>query len=460
MGIKKIFKVGIVTIVLVLFVDIAFAEIKANARKKQLKKIEKNINKEIDLPDIPAIDDYVRVGLLRSPALKASFYKWKASFNKITQAFSLPDPMFTFTEYIDKVETRVGPQERAYSIMQKIPLPDKLWIKKDKAFKASEQAYYMFEKKRLDLIFNIHDAYYEYAYLSKAIALTEENMKLLQNFESVAQAKYATGTAKNQDLLKVQVELGKLENELLSLRDLRKPLVSRLNALLNFPENKELPWPNESLDIISVKEEYNVPMDDLANSIKNNNPELLSLSENIKKHEKEVQLSYRDYFPDLSIGVKTIDTNDALNPNMLDSGKDPLMIMFSVNVPIWFWRIDAKVNEAKASLATAKNMQVAKEQELLSRLSLIHYKFRDALRQSGLYKQALIPKAVQTLNATRSGYQAGHVDFLSLIDAQRVLLNFELAYYRHTANVYQRYAEVKNLLGEIEKGPFAVKEDL
>ena len=57
-----------------------------------------------------------------------------------------------------------------------MPFPDKLWIRKAKAFKASEQAYHNFKQKQLELIYKITDVYYEYAYLRKAILLMEENI--------------------------------------------------------------------------------------------------------------------------------------------------------------------------------------------------------------------------------------------------------------------------------------------
>jgi len=64
--------------------------------------------------------------------------------------------------------------------------------------------------------------------------------------------------------------------------------------------------------------------------------------------------------------------------------------------------------------------------------------------------EEILKKASQTLNATQSRYEGGKVDFLSLIDAQRILLNFQLAYYRHNANFYQRLSELQSLLGEIQ----------
>ena len=433
-------------------VGYANAESRIRTRKKQMRKEEASLTGREDVTgDISSesnLDEYIEVGLKRNPGLKGAFYQWKSSFKKIAQTFSLPDPQFTYTDYLESVETRVGPQNSTFSIKQKFPTLDKLWIRKSKAFKASEVAYYNFEKKRLDLIFQITEAYYEYVYLNKAILLTKENMKLLGNFESVAQARYASGLQKNQDLLKVQVELGKLENELYSLEDLRTSLTARLNALLNLPQTNMLPWPNETLEEEVLSDEYD-DIEKLMESLRENNPQLRALAENVKKNKDALKLSKREYFPDVTVGFTQIDTGDALNPALTGSGKDAQMVMFSVNVPIWFHRLNAGVQDARASLKASENLQEDKENELLSRLALVNYKLHDAVRQSGLYQDALIPKAQQTLNATQSGYEAGDVDFLSLIDAQRVLLSFQLSFYRHNANFNQRLVELKSLLGEI-----------
>ena len=394
--------------------------------------------------------DYVKAGMRNNPGIRAAFYQWKASFKQISKEFSLPDPQFTFTEYIESVETRVGPQETAFSVQQKLPLPDQLWIRKSKAFKASEEAYHQFEKEQLDLIYSISDIYYEYAYLRKAILLMEENIALLKNFESVAQTKYKSGTAKNQDLLKVQVELGKLENDLYSLKDLRAPLVASLNALLNLPRNNALPWPSESLENSIMPSKYD-ETENLYEILERKNPEILSLASAVEKTRASLKLAKRKFIPDLTVGYTQINTGDAINPSLADSGKDAQLIMFSVNVPIWMPRINAGVQEAEATLKASESFLANKKNQLFSRLALVHYKLRDALRQSALYKDALLPKATQTLNATQSGYEGGKIDFLSLIDAQRVLLNFQLAYYRHNANSYQRLSELQSLLGEIQE---------
>ena len=450
------FKIGFVLLTLMfMHINVSYADVTFSERKRQLLKeeivvSESERNAIANISEHATVDDYIKVGMRNNPGLRAAFYKWKSMFKRILKEFSLPDPQFTFTEYLESVETRVGQQESAFSIKQKIPLPDKLWIRKSKAFKASEEAYHNFEKKQLELIYLISDVYYEYAYLNKAILLMEENIKLLKNFESVAQARYKLALAKNQDLLKVQVELGKLESDLYSLQDLQAPLVTRLNSLLNLPENNSLPWPNEALEVSMMQDKYN-EIGNLYDVLKEKNPEILALSNLVGKMKDSLKLAKREYFPDLTVGFTQINTGDALNPSLADSGKDAQMVMFSVNVPIWINRLNAGVQEARASLKASENLLENKENELLSKLAMVHYKLRDALRQSELYKKALLPKATQTLNATQSGYEGGKVGFLSLIDAQRVLLNFQLSYYRHNANFYQRLSELQSLLGEMSK---------
>lgn len=440
---------------ILLFVADAFAaDGGLKQRRRQLKDIEETWrqgHEDIDRLSLKTLDDYVTMGLFRNPSLKGAFYKWKATVENISKQFSLPDPQFSYTDYIEEVETRVGPQQRAYSVKQMFPFADKLWIRRSKAFRDSEVAYYQFEDTRLGLIKNIADAFYEFAYLSKAILITRENVKLLRNFESVAQSKYSSGLTKNQDLLKIQVELGKLENELQSLEDLKNPVTIRLSRLLHLSDETALPRPDESLEDLSMEEEFD-NVDELVETLLNQNPQLLAISQRIESEKADLKLARREYVPDLTLGVTHIDTADAVNPTVVDSGKDPLMVMVTFNVPLWFNRINAGIRQAEASLYSEEQMREGKKDDLISKLAMVHYKLRDARRQSRLYKDALIPKAVQTLNATKSAYEAGGMDFLSLIDAQRMLLNFQMAYYRHNADFSQRLYEMQSIIGNITVG--------
>jgi cobalt-zinc-cadmium efflux system outer membrane protein len=78
---------------------------------------------------------------------------------------------------------------------------------------------------------------------------------------------------------------------------------------------------------------------------------------------------------------------------------------------------------------------------------MVYYYFRDAERKINLFKDTLIPKANQSLNVVQKSYVSGGTEFLSLIDAERLLLEFELSYERAVANRMQRLAELEMLVG-------------
>ena len=85
---------------------------------------------------------------------------------------------------------------------------------------------------------------------------------------------------------------------------------------------------------------------------------------------------------------------------------------------------------------------------MLADLKLVLYNFHDAERKIDLYRDTLIPKADQALNVTQQAFETGKASFLDLIDAQRTLLEFRLAYERALTNRAQRLAEIEMITGE------------
>ena len=76
------------------------------------------------------------------------------------------------------------------------------------------------------------------------------------------------------------------------------------------------------------------------------------------------------------------------------------------------------------------------------------YKRRDAESRTDLYRDSLLPKAEQVLNVTQQAFAAGRSDFLAVIDAQRALLEFQLAYERARTDQALYLAEIEKLVGE------------
>ncbi|GEM_PF-2324602 len=68
---------------------------------------------------------------------------------------------------------------------------------------------------------------------------------LLGSLEEVARSKYESGQTYQTAVLRFQIDIGRMEDRLVGLRDLRGPVVAQLNAVMNRPIYAPLPWPEE-----------------------------------------------------------------------------------------------------------------------------------------------------------------------------------------------------------------------
>jgi cobalt-zinc-cadmium efflux system outer membrane protein len=389
------------------------------------------------------LSDYLAYAALSNPGLEAAFNDWKAALERVPQARSLPDPRFTFVHYVEAVETRVGPQERSFALMQTFPWLGKLRNSGEIALKEAEAARQRYEAVKLRVFYQVTHAYYEYYYLSRTISVTEGDIGLVSGLEEVARTKYQVATVPYSALIKAQVELGKLEDALETLKDLRGPTTARLNKALGRPPDTYVPRPKPM-----AIEEIAFSDDEIYADLIKNNPELLALGFMASKDEAAIGLASQGYFPDITLGATVVRTGDALSPALEDSGKDPVMASLSLNLPIWIGKHRAAEREARARFQATAKRREDHENQLLSDLKLALFHFRSAERKMDLYGNSLVPKAEQALAASQRAFAADKADFFDLIEAQRTLLEFQLAHERALADRAQRLAEIEMLIGK------------
>ena len=423
-----------------------------SGRSEEAKRLSGGTNDVSPLPELDenaTLEDYIKYALLNNPGLKASFERWKAALENVEPARTLPDPRLTYSNYIEEVETRVGAQRHSIGLAQTFPWFGKLDLRGEIALQSANAEQQRYEAAKLDLIYLVKTLYYELCYLTQAINITRENVTLVTYFESVARAKYKGGTGLQNAVIKTQVELGRLEDSLLSLQDLIKPITAKLNIALNRPANMPFPLPK-----IIPEEKYDLKDEDLLSILRIENPNLKVLDFIAAKEDLAVKLAEKDFFPDLTLGVNYIDTQPRSNMNQPDNGKDPVIANLSVNLPIWRQKYNAESRGAQARYRAAMNERIEKENSLIADLEMALYKLRDAGRKIDLYQYTLMPKAEQSVQINQQAFTSDKASFLELIDSQRILLEFQMQHKRVLADYAQRLAEVEKLAGgDFERKP-------
>ena len=393
-----------------------------------------------ELDDEISLEDCLKYAVLNNHGLRAAHHRWQAAMAMLPQARSLPDPRLSYSYYVQEVETRVGPQRQSLALTQMFPWFGKVRLQGDAAAKAAEAAWLEFQAQKLELAYRVSGLYHDLCLLQETIDVNQSSFDLLRSLEAVARERYRTGEALTA-VMQVQVELGKLEDRLRSLRELRAPMVARLNAALSREPDAALPWP-----LPPPKEMPELDPNALLGQMRDGNPNLARLEAMSEKERLAAELARKNGFPDMTLGVSFIDTRDAVMP-VDDSGKDPVMATVSINLPIWRGKYRAQWREAKSREAALQEEMKNRTNTLAADLKLALYYYEDAGRQVGLYRDTLLPKAEQSLGVARQAFQAGKADFLAVVDAQRTLLEFRLAEAKARTEQGKRLAEIRMLAG-------------
>jgi outer membrane protein TolC len=394
------------------------------------------------LPDAPGLADIERVAFERSPVVRAAYERWRSHVSAIALTRALPDPTLGLAVFAEEVETRVGPQQARFAVEQKIPWLSKLTLAGDARALAARAAFEEAEFLRLDLRVKIRSIWGELYFLGKRIGITRDNVALVRQWEQSARARYRSSLLSYRGIARAQIELGTLEDELERLNQRQRPLLTRLLALVGVDLQTAVEIPTDLQKILPLPSDA-----ELRTRLRERNPELTALSHRAERARVDVARARTRYWPDFRIGLTYTLTGEVIDPVIPDSGKDAVMPQLGFSLPIWRSAYGAGVESAAASHRAAHEGLRGRRLALGAELEDALFGLRDAQRRQVLYRDDILPKARETLESTTASYRSGRAAMIDLIDAQRTLLEFDLALERARADAFIAAARVHALVG-------------
>ncbi len=391
------------------------------------------------------LNDLIQEALEKNPGLEAAVQRALSVEKNIPQAGALPDPQLTFglsNLPVDSFSFNQDPMTgKVIGVMQMFPFPGKLSLATDIAEFEAAAIKFQQEEIRNQIIQMVKQTYFDLYATDRAFETTEKNKALMEQFVRVAETKYATGSGLQQDVLRAQVEISKLEDDLIMWQQKRISVVAKLNALLNRPANTfinetlpELEIPDSPISIFSAEE------------IEQNRPLFKAWDERIQKAEAAVKLAERDIWPNFTVGASYRQRNDLADGRQMT---DFFSATVSLNIPLYFKRKqNAKVAEKelsfKAVLSEYENVKI----NVLSEIESILAELERNRKRVELYKGGILIQAQQSLESAHAGYRVGKVDFLTLINNWMMLQNYELQYFFALSNFYKNLANYELAIGK------------
>jgi len=283
-----------------------------------------------------------------NPKIQEVYNKWKAAEYKIQSVKSLEDPLASYGYFVEEGQTKVGPQEQKYGVSQKIPFPGKLNLKGKAQAKHAQMLKEQYEATKNEISKDVKFVYYDLFWVDQAVEISEEEKSILEKIEKVAQRKYESNLIGQQDVIKVQVELSKIIKKLFLLRQNRKSLAVKLNSSLNRSQDTEI----EKISDVENKS-FDYKLDEIINKSQNSRQELIAANLAVEKSQFEKSLAKMAYLPDFTFGAEYTEIGGGTT-SLSNDGDDVWLGKVSINVPIWFGKLNAQVKENEAQLEAAK----------------------------------------------------------------------------------------------------------
>ncbi len=395
-------------------------------------------------PRQESLQRLVEIALADNPEVKASEARWQSFSNRIAQARSFEDPLLMLKIQNGIVRapldfSREAMTSKVIGISQQLPFWGKRALKGEIAEKEAESYKWLLAERKLELARMVKETYYQLYYIDRSLAIVDRNIRILDDFITLAETKYSVGQGLQQDVFKAQVERSKLLDVRISLEQQRKSGEANLNALLSRPASTPV---GRIADV--EMQPLSLNAEQLAAIADENRPLLKSDRARIEKADAGLNLAKRDYFPDFTVSLEYMQRD----PVKGSDGFDMYTLGLTFNLPVQISRRQAAVAESNAEIRTA-------DEELNSVRNSIQAGVADLVAQlerrrklAELYKTGILPQSRQSLESAVIGYRVSKVDFLTLLDSMVTLFNYEREYFDSIADYQVKRAQLEALVGK------------
>jgi cobalt-zinc-cadmium efflux system outer membrane protein len=369
----------------------------------------------------PQLDALVAEALTDSPETATARASVEAAQRRIVPARTLADPFLSTTYQNDGRSFSLGNAEGSFlglMASQSIPWPGKLRLAGEvAASEAREIERGTVGRTALMLEARVRNAWYDIV-LARAIdRIIEDRRNAAAQIEASVRERYAVGLAEQQDVLRAQVELVRIDEQKATQAATITSRVAELNRLAGAPQDRTIATPDRLAEDATFP-----PLADLIAAAAARSPELAASGQAIETGRIRIDLAKKNFLPDFSVNAGSMYRGSFEMGPMWQVG-------VGVTIPLWIERRQQnQLAEAQAVVRgrTAESDTVTRELELRTRERAAQ--LDAALRIAALYRDKVLPLDELSLESALASYQAGKLPFISILDALNTLYSDRAIY--------------------------------
>ena len=375
-----------------------------------------------------------------TPRIVAANAAARAAEARIAPSRRPPDPMLQFA-LMNRRLPGLGLDDvlgmNQIQLVQMIPVAGKLGlaagVERARASAANDRAaeVRLEERERAAMaVFELYEA-------DRSLEVAQEARGLLRDLVRTTSTMYAVGEGSQPDVLRAQVELARMSEDLVRMSAMRVSASARLNAVLDSSPEAALGTP-----VLPVYPASLPSRDSLQRLALAHRPMLAAGVANVHAAEVSERLAGREIWPDLEVGIQ-------YGWRPMEGGTDRMAsLMLGVRLPIWAgsrqMAMRRETRDMRDMAAADLACMAADTRSRVAELDADARRARDLLQ---LYRTTVLPQADATVASALAAYRVGGVDFMTLLDARMDLTRYRQETIRLEAELGRSLASLEMLTG-------------
>ena len=365
---------------------------------------------------------YIAEAIRNNPALKSEYQAYQAQMANAQGAGVLNDPQLSVGLFPQAMHHVNGKQLATITIMQMFPWFGTLKAGREQMEYKAQEAYQKFREKSLSTAFNVEKQWYSILATQEKVKAVKQKRALLNDIKKVAIYLYKNYTAgrdtKMSDQLRLDAEEERLKEQTESLETQLTLQKQQFNITLHRQPNAALSLP----DSIPLRQ---MPTFNWT-EIERNNPKLAQYSAIQKAFKSQEEQTRAKGMPMIGVGLQYMlngKVDMPMMPNM--NGKDMVMPMVSVTIPIYRKKITSAIHSAQLMERSAAYNYQSQLDALQSTYLSIEQRADDIKRKLKLYESE-VSLLNKTLELMQKEYATGATSLTDILQTTRESIDYDL----------------------------------
>ena len=384
---------------------------------------------------------------LRNPAILAAQKKVRAELESFNQVLDLDENLKQYSAFTEGLNNKVGSLKMKEAIKQKFPYPGLTSLK---GRIIDEQVAVSVEKMRIaqkDIITETRQAYWNIVFIEQSIKVTSETIDAFARLKDVATTLYKSGKTSFQDIIKINIKIELLKEDLVTLSSQKKNIEAKFSELLNLPANTRMGV------VVVSKPDKNIPGPEALFSLaRQNRQELKVIQHQISKVENMVELAESMIQEPFTLGFSNYE-DEAINTVGTQAGKssfpEKTMAAMKNSSPLkpWYGIDNPWLNQTKQTLLSLRQTLVKQENATDRMIREAWFKVDKNKRELALYKNKILSLSKSAFDVSTREYEAGSIPFSQAIDSYTAWLKTNLTIEEKQTDLGNAIANLERMVG-------------